>query len=308
MVLLFLFLLALLQPIDAFLLGMAIALMALYSWFKNEDAKRYFGSLCLLGVVAIAGLFFLNSSFWSQAWQIFIDGLLNPSQLESSLQSGVFIDLSQFAYQASLILIFAVIGWVWTLLKKQVTYLHFYFFVIGTWIVLQFFFYQRLLIQFDATMVAFAAVPIALILEKKGYGPTLNALVAVFAIGVIGSWGVHLLQYKPALQDQELYAITSYCSQLPKESVIMATDSYYGPWLKGFCPQNTIVAPGIFDNLWSREEWEVFWRGEDVDHIQKLLRRYSGELYFFVGDQQLKVPFPNELLSSQNKHWWALRN
>jgi len=144
---------ALLQPLDAFLVGASIAVFALLSIFLFKEDRKFFLHLFVTGLAGGFILLLVDPSFWSRAWDIFYQGIADVGELEFSLQQGTFLSLADYGYQSALFFVFGMIGVLLELKSKRPTAMTIYFFLLLLWIALRFFFYQRLLIQFDAVLL-----------------------------------------------------------------------------------------------------------------------------------------------------------
>jgi len=150
---------AMLQPLDAFLLGLSVFVYALLLWcfpklsggLENTKVllRKYYGFLVLIGVGTAVLLLSLDTSFWTKAWEIFVTGLGSVEGIESSLQKGVFLSLSDYGYQSAFFFVFGMVGLVYELKQRKMTAVSVYLLVLVVWIALGLFFYQRLLIQLD---------------------------------------------------------------------------------------------------------------------------------------------------------------
>jgi len=145
-----LFFLSLLQPLDAFLIGVSIFIYALYVFVREKEERKYFLFLFLFGIVAFFLLLASDMQFWKEAWGLFSQGIFHPEMVEASLKRGVFLSMSDYGYQSAFFFVFGIIAVFYEIWKKKPTVLSFYFFLLLFWISFQFFFYQRLLIQLDA--------------------------------------------------------------------------------------------------------------------------------------------------------------
>lgn len=296
--------LALLQPLDAFLLVISAFFFFLYVLVCRLPERRYFGTLFFLGLAGVLFFAWLEPAFWRHAWEIFSVGISQPSQLESSLQQGVFLSLDDYGYQSALLFVLGLLGWFYTLRFSRPTVMHAYLLVLLVWIASQSFFYQRLLIQLDAVLLCFAAVTVYRLwchLRSDRFGRLSLSLLAVALIAPsLMTWA----RFQPTIDSPELVSIQSFCSRLPEGVYVAATDASYGPWLRGYCLRQRVFGPGLFeDNRWTEEEWRSFWSGERRS-LPSMLRRYEHDLYFYVGKKQPPIDFDQGLFEWVEAGWW----
>jgi hypothetical protein len=296
---------ALLQPLDAFLVAVSFFIFGLFSIFQPSFERKYYLSLLLVGAISGVALLALDPLFWQQSWDLFSQGIVSPDSLEDSLQQGIFLSLSDFGYQSALFFVFGMLGFVldWKR-RKNLSLLSVYFCVIFVWIAFGLFFYQRLLIHLDAVLLlfsAFALVHFARAVMVDRWGKWL--IVLVFLVMMVPLFFT-FKRFQPLIEFSELKKIERFCEQLPKGAYVAATDSFYGPWLRGYCLDQKVFGPGLFpDNRWSRSEWQSFW-DRDLEVIPSLLERYDSEVYFYRGEQQFQLEFDAELFEWVEGGWW----
>lgn len=296
--------LALLQPLDALLLVVSALLFFVYALALRLPERRYFSVLTALGFAGVVFFSWLEPSFWRYAWDIFSAGISQPSQLESSLRQGVFLSLNDYGYQSAMLFVLGLLGWFYSLRSARPTVMHAYLVVLLVWIVLQLFFYQRLLIQLDAILLCFAAVTMSTlwrVFRSDRFG---QVSLFFIAIGLVVPSFFLWSRFEPTISSQELSSVEAFCSDLPEGTLVAATDSGYGPWLRGYCLQQRVFGPGLFEeNRWSQAEWRSFWDSEE-EVIPSLLSRYESEVYFYVGKKQPLIDFDQGLFEWVEGGWW----
>jgi len=296
---------ALLQPLDAFLVGVSYGLYGIWSSFSSVQERRYFFKLLLAGIVFMGGLLLLDQDFWRRAWDIFSQGILYPDLLEDSLRSGVFLSLSDYGYQTAFFFVFGMTGVVldWKQ-RKRWPLLTWYFLVIFGWIAFGLFFYERLLVHLDAVLILFAGFAFssfAYAFARDRWG---KVLLTGVVFGLFLPIILVLNRFQPSVSASELERIEQFCKTLPAGAYVAATDSFYGPWLRGYCLDQRVFGPGLFvDNRWSYPEWQAFWTG-DRKKIAELLSRYESEVYFYRGEQQFQMEFDEEVFEWVEGGWW----
>lgn len=296
--------LALLQPLDAFLLAVSALVFFFYAFLARLPERRYFSALMALGLAGLMFFSWLEPSFWRQAWDIFSAGVTQPHELESSLRQGVFLSLADYGYQSAVLFVLGLLGAFSSLRHSRPTILHAYLLILLVWIASGLFFYQRLLIQLDAILLCFAAVTISALWQVFRSDRFGRASLFFIALGLVVPSFLHWARFEPAISPQELSSIQTFCSELPEGTSVAATDSGYGPWLRGYCLRQLVFGPGLFEeNRWSEAEWRSFWDG-DTEVIARLLSRYEGVVYFYVGKKQPQIDFDQGLFEWVEGGWW----
>jgi len=297
--------LALLQPLDVFLLGLSVFLYGVWMLFTSQSSKYIF-SLLGLGVLLAFLLFFMFPSYWWGMWEVFSQGILGSELVEKSLQSGVFLSLSDYGYQSAFFFVFGFLGFFLEIGERRMRMLSVYFLVLFFWIAFRFFFFQRLLIQFDLLLIIYSAITLYQLYHrfiKDRFG---QLLLVFIALGLFFPFAFALLRYEPMIEAEELQRIEEFCQDLPSEAILVATDAVYGPWVRGYCLEQHVIGPGLFENVWSREDWELFWAGNGKE-IVRLLLPYRGDMYFYVGERQFPLALDSDLFRCVQDGWWMRR-
>ena len=284
--------LALLQPLELVFVGVAVLVMGVLR-------RGFYLQLTVLGFASGIALLVLEPGFWLSAWDLFLTGLLSPGQLEASLQQGVFLGFDAYGYQGAFFFTLGLLGAVWQLKKRGWTLLHGYGLALLIWILIGLFFSQRLLISLDLVLLLFSAtVLVALCQKERVLGVTLLLSCALPMGGLIS-------HFEPLIEVSEWQQIQETCSDLPSEAFILATDSAYASWLRGYCLDQRVIAPGMFEwNQWSKDQWISFWRGENR---AELLEAYEGELWLYVGKKQPALEMESDLFEEIGEGWWKKR-
>ena len=300
--LLVLFFMALLQPLEAFLLAVCLALATVF-FLPRLSVPRIL-SFGLLGLVALGVLFWLDPDFWAGAWRLFSEGILDPGSLEMSLRSGIFLSLADYGYQSALFFVLGALGVALSWKDPKAFVLKTYALVLFGWIAFGFFFYERLLVSFDAVCLLFAALAFCKFLEALMSDRFGKSFAVLLLLGISFPFGAAAFRYQPLIDSQELHSIRQFCASLPSQAYVAATDSFYGPWLRGYCPEQRVFGPGLFEhNRWSRAEWEAFWDG-DAELLPELFSRYESVVYFYRGEKQYQLEFDAGSFTWVEGGWW----
>ncbi|MBM3234021.1 hypothetical protein FJZ19_02915 [Candidatus Pacearchaeota archaeon] len=244
--------------------------------FKRLRNNIFYGIL----IIIIAGLFYLGN--FSQAitsmFEPVLQGFIQPGEA-----GGTFINFFTYQFSSLFYLPFALLGLFYFLRKKQVNILVLWAIINLIIVYFQFFFFNRFIIHLDLILVIFSAFGFSLIIEQKRKLGVLLLIILLLSGGILAY--KEAINSKPLINSQELEAIKQL-QNTPKNSFIMATDSYYSPWVLGYSERKTI-APGLFDyNQHNQAEWIKFWISQNLAEIQEFMNKYQKPLYIFIGEKQ----------------------
>ncbi len=147
-------------------------------------------------------------------------------------------------------------------------------------------FYTRFLIILLLPIVVSAAFGIDLLIEKKQrvwniflYGYSFVLLLAGF---------IYVILSPPSFFQSDIINIQKIKTFVAKEDLLLLYNSIDAPWVLGFSghPYDNIVAPGIFDaNVWSFDDWQLFWTNSDFNVRKDLISKYNRSVIFFYINQ-----------------------
>ncbi|MDZ4216846.1 MAG: hypothetical protein U1C97_00835 [Candidatus Gracilibacteria bacterium] len=304
-VLLVLVFIALLQPLDLVFVALALFFFGLWLMFFRRSDKadfRYFLWLFLFGLAGLVVVILADPMYWSGLWSTFFTGLFHLGSVEQSLQEGVFLSLADYGYQSVFFVVFGVLGVFLELRQRRMSLPLLYLFFLVVWITLRMFFFQRLLIPCDAILIFFAGFALLRFWDIFKVDRIGKILCSLLFLGLIIPFCFELARFQPLISQGEIDDMSSFCDSLPSNTMVFATDAYYAPWIRGSCLSQRVVGPGLFENAWSRSDWEAFWLGDSA-RVQSLLKNYSGELYFYQGLRQRSIPFDPELFEQVDERW-----
>lgn len=252
-----------------------------YIFFSIKDYKNYkikiINGLWILGLTAISYI-----GFFKQA----ILPLINPvleSFVETGTAPGTFINFFTYQFVTLAYLPFAVLGFFTLAKKRQFNMLFFWTLITAIIVYFQFFFFNRFIIHLDIALIILSALGFSMIMENKKKFGIIILIIMLFSAGFVTL--NEAMNVKPLIEKEELLVIESLNSIEPY-AFVMATHSYYSPWILGYSNRKTI-APGLFDyNKWNIEEWKVFWTTGDLNITKQLLSKYEKPLYLFIGKYQ----------------------
>jgi len=257
----------------------------------NQDRKYHL--ISGIGALVIAfSLYFYNP----QAIFQFLS--LNLGEIAETFGpgrgGGTFVNFDLYLQVITFYLPFAILGLIYLIKKKQFNYLFFYFIFNFAIVYFKFFFYNRFIIHLDIIVIILAGISFSYILKR--FLPTLTGKTAIciLLIGAAYISGTVVLNKKPLIKSEELAEIKSLSVFAKENEYVMATDSFYSPWVYGYSERKTI-APGLFEhNKWNKEKWAAFWFSPDLGLRHFLLDEYEKPIYLFVGDRQHQMDFSND--------------
>ena len=92
------------------------------------------------------------------------------------------------------------------------------------------------------------------------------------------------------------------------DAFVMATHSYYSPWVLGYSERKTI-APGLFEyNKWDVKQWREFW-SSDAEKAIEMLNDYERPLYIHSGSVKGTMnltKFEDECFEEFNEKVWKV--
>jgi len=208
--------------------------------------------------------------------------------------AGTFIDFNFYRQIITFYLPFAILGLIYLIKRGQFNYLFFYFIFNFAIVYFGLIFYNRFIVHLDVIVIILAGISASYILARFLPTWTGKAAICILLIGAVYILGTVVLNKKPLISQEELAEIKSLSNLAKKDEYVMATDSYYSPWIYGYSERKTI-APGLFEhNKWNKEKWAAFWFSPDLGLRHFLLDEYEKPIYLFVGDRQHQMDFSND--------------
>jgi len=204
-------------------------------------------------------------------------------------QSGSFIPLAEFLRREWLFFILGLGGFVANLRENKSFSLQVANIFLIVVVFFELFFERRFIISMSLLLMPYAGYLLAAAYERlvKRHFAFKYVAVSVFVLGILGSTVYHYLTTYPAINSQEKWAIELIAAK-DDSNYVMATSSYYAPWLYGFSGKITL-APGIFVGVWTSDTWVKYMEGSNVDRaflLIKIANEY-GKFYVMEGTRQV---------------------
>ncbi|MCD6398494.1 MAG: glycosyltransferase family 39 protein [Candidatus Aenigmarchaeota archaeon] len=273
--------------------------LVLIPWLiKTKDKK-------LLEAIAITGL--MIAPFWFPRLDYNLEVLKGVIGATTSALSGTpggggtFFGFEKYEWVSLSYLPFGLIGALYLTIKKKFNSFFFLFVINGAIVLLQLFFYKRLIISLDLVMILMAAIGIRYAIigyekipKKLSYGLLILLIISSGLITVELARNV-----KPLIGKENLDVIKSLNEM--EENAFVMTDTNNAPWVLAYSGRRTI-APGLFewDNC-SKGEWFEFFVTTDLNKTTEFLNRYEKPLYIYAYENLGKEKFENKCFEKINK-------
>lgn len=271
-VILFLVFALCLHPLMALPVLLAVGAMI----FADKNCRRYW--LIVVGAAIAGSLVLVWREFFGQlqylqnnAWRAGFD------RFGATESTGQFVTPWFFVRSVIVYLFFALLG-LWQYGKKQkLLALIFIFSLLGA--LAQIVFYRRLFVWLDLILIIFAGALLSDWLASLWKYKIIKIAVMVFCVFTVFSISRYAYLKQPLISADEFAAVQA--AGLTNAEYILSSSSRYAPWLYGWTDKK-IIAAGMFENnLWTYDEWLIFWQGEDSEKIKELMARYGGQVYVF---------------------------
>jgi len=207
--------------------------------------------------------------------------------IQANIGAGTFVNFFQYQFLSLVYLPFALIGFIHLIKRRKFNILLISSFITSIIVYFQIIFFNRFIIHLDLFLIIFAGYGLLIVVQnKKLVGILITALLLISGLIIIINQSIIS---GPLIDEEELKIIESLQS-VEENSFIMATSSYYSPWLLGYSKRR-VIAPGLFDyNMWDVKKWNEFWNTTDTDRAVNILHDYEKPLYVFIGKNQLFRP------------------
>ena len=285
------------------IIALSLLLLTFYFLKKEDYLKLIITGILLAGIhrptFLIFGLSFLAYTIVKRKKEYFLSGFtivlfslaLYLDRLKEALIPGIegitslnigggtFLTLTEYKPLILIYIPFLAIG-LYSMIKENKGGILMYAFLLNfVTVVFSLIFFNRYIISLDLIILIFVAYGLMKVLQD-------NRVVGIATIVIITlflGYGVftEALQINPLIDHEELEEISSL-QNVEENALVMATTSYYSPWVLGYSGRETI-APGLFKvNKWNKSKWEEFW-GADYDRAVEMLKEYDRPLYIHVG-------------------------
>jgi len=284
-------------PIAGFLGGLhrptfLIFALALFLHFIFNKNKKYL-LICGISILVIAFSLYIHNFQAIFQFLSFNFGKIIKT-FGPGAGGGTFFNFGLYRQIITFYLPFAVLGLIYLIKKRRFNYLFFWFILNFIIVYFNLIFHNRFIIHLDIIVIILAGIGASYILGRLLPRLTGKMAISVLLIGAVYILGSVVLNTKPLIIKEELEEIKSFSTFVKEDEYVMATDSFYSPWIYGYSQRKTI-APGLFEyNKWNKKEWAAFWFSNDLNLRHSLLDEYEKPIYLFVGDSQHPMDFSGD--------------
>ena len=156
--------------------------------------------------------------------------------ITANIAAGTFINLLTYQFSTLIYLPFALLGFLYLIKNKRFNLLVLWFLINGVIVYFRKIFHNRFLIHMDIAIIILAGYGLYMLMQSKkrlGIAIAVLLLASAFYINLNDS-----LKAKPLITLEELDMIKSL-GNTEENSYVMATSSYYSPWVLGYSGRKT---------------------------------------------------------------------
>ncbi|MEM3067677.1 MAG: glycosyltransferase family 39 protein [Thermoplasmata archaeon] len=271
-----------------YIFGLSYLIYSFSSPYTNTKNNRKKYDFNLLKSNVISGIIILVISLipYLGDFRPAIFNMIDPviSSISSPGESpGTFISFFSYQFTTLAYLPFAIIGLFYSLRHKDFNIMLIMTIILGAIVYFQLFFFNRFIIFLDIGLIILASIGvICMINERKKTG---TFIVIILFVAMAYSMLIYSTNSKPLIDKDELSAIEKL-NDIPKNSYVLTTSSYYGPWVQGY-GASRVITPGFLDiDFHNKEQWNNFWRSKNKEEIKSFVDSYPKPLYIFIGKRQ----------------------
>jgi hypothetical protein len=256
--------------------GLAYLLYTIFLFKKPKVFLKY--ALIGAAILATGSLFYINE-FYSLIISRF--DAFSPQAGPGSFITFVKYEYASLAYMAA-----ALIGWLYTIKRKQFEFPFYMFLFSGTIVYFKLFFYHRFIIYLDVIAIVMAGYGISILMNE--HRKTMLALTGLMFIAMTGALAPLMLTDRHHISVDERKFIKSLPEITEENSSILSNMVEDAPFLETYS-NRTVVAPGLFGNgKFTHTEWRRYWSAESFAQIKDLMDRYDKPLYIYLGEKTMR--------------------
>ncbi len=147
-------------------------------------------------------------------------------------------------------------------------------------IALHFLFYRRFFLQLDFFLLPFAALGIHDLWQRARH-PILK-IILILLLLIQAVLTLSILPMRTPYVDAETFdAALRLQTKLPPNPTIIVPENISAVVVRGWAPAARVIAPGIFESVWSYDQWKSFILGTHKDRLS-LLKNLKSPVMMFV--------------------------
>ena len=252
----------------------------IYTLSMIKKQPKQFRKYALIGAALIAGgsVFYLHEFYMLIINRI---GALTPQA-----GPGSFISFSRYEYFSLAYLAAALIGWLYTIKRKQFEFPFYIFTFSGIIVYFKLFFYHRFIIYLDVIVIVMAAYGISIVMNE--HRRTTFALIGLMLVTMAATLMPIMLTDRHHISMQEREFIKNLQEVVEPNSSILSNMVEDAPFLQAYS-NRTVIAPGLFGHgKFTHTEWRRYWTAESFENIKDLMDRYEKPLYIYLGEKTMR--------------------
>lgn len=200
---------------------------------------------------------------------------------------GAFPDLLYYWKRYAIILTLGAVGFVYSLKQKHFSLWHASVLWAAVFVFGKLFFYKRFFLHLDFFLLPFAALAFRLFWYRWKHPAWRVLLILMLCIQSV--YLVDMMkERRPVISAETFTAVQNLHSAVPAGSTVVGLENVTALWIRGWLPDHDVWAPGFFDQIGTKEEWDSFIFGTVDDQSSAMYHR-NVPLYFFLPPEYVAV-------------------
>lgn len=216
---------------------------------------------------------------WREAVSVHLSHLF---ELNSDA-SGSFPEPKHYLSTAWILLLLGAYGFAQSIYRTRWTLWQLAVLWSFAFVALHLFFYRRFFLQLDFFLLPFVAYALADLL-RRFKDLNVRALIVALLIGQLYMTYDAIKMHGPLLPDTVFHAFLQEIPRIPENAYVLGLENRSVVVLRGWLPHHKVGGPGLFENDWTRTQWQTFMYGAH-DERKKLLTRFGSTTWMFVSPE-----------------------
>lgn len=275
---LFAFLLAITQLPQFLILTAGVSIASVFGLRKE---LKYHGLVSLVLILSVLFLLIVSPQHILSAVEV-VSGALRGDPSFDAHFTGLFISVGEYLGKEWWMVLLCVAGLCLSYKKKNILALYVSLLFLFVVVFGRLFFEKRFVMEMDLLMIPFVSYMPIVVFDrffKFNFMKILAVLVVLSTVGVFTYY--YFVTTHAAISRFEVWAL-DYINKNEDINYVLVTDSVYAPWMYGFSDKITL-APGIFESVWSYDQFMKYHGGSVEDKIAMLFdisKKYGAYLLF----------------------------
>ena len=260
------------------LFGAAVATWWFTGMLRSKSGADRRQWMMMLGIGT--GILAIGLLTYLPVWQSAIADNLALLLNSSGAHSGNFPPPEFYLRWEAILLLFAAYGFLISFRRESGSLWQCAVLWAVIFISLHLLFYRRFFLQLDFFLLPFAASGIHDLWKRARY-PALKIIIILLLVAQ-AALTLSVLPLRTPYVDTETFAAALRLkSELPVNATIIVPENVSAVVVRGWAPDARVVAPGIFESLWSYDQWKSFILGTHKDRLS-LLKSLQPPTVLFV--------------------------